>query len=365
MPTYINQPKSMNLKISLIAGALVALGSSVTLCAQKNGKDPSPTPLGAEQAFDEYIDIQVKNFQGVSLGRIKDLGIDLVHGRIVEVLVVTNASLEGRQKVIGVPPLALFPDHLNQVYRIDASAATFDSAPAIVLKKWQDTGRSARVAATYRLFGQEPYFLEEGETANPTDSRPKVALGYMERANKILDLPVANLQHQKFGKVWSMTMDIPQGRVLSVIILAPGNFLTKSIVPAMALSFNDERNGLVIDDTKKEFSDEPRYIFTAAANGQDAHSKSESYTGPHTSVALEQGRGYRDVDQTDRIKMNIRSAKVGGQNVQVGTINDRVTLRGWVSTDEDKRRIGEIAIAASRPELVDNQITVGKPVTGN
>ena len=52
--------------------------------------------------------------------------------------------------------------------------------------------------------------------------------------------------------------------------------------------------------------------------------------------------------------------------MEVGTINDRVTLRGWVNTDEDKRRIGEIAIAASTlKENVDNQITVGKPVAND
>ena len=133
----------------------------------------------------------------------------------------------------------------------------------------------------------------------------------------------------------------------------------------MALSFNPARDGLLLDDSKIEYADEPRYIFTEAANGQDAHAKEESYKGPHTSVALEQGSAYRDVDRTVQINRNIRAAKINGRHVEVGTINGRTTLRGWVTTEEDKRRIGEIAIAASRLEVVDNQITVGKPVTGN
>ena len=58
--------------------------------------------------------------------------------------------------------------------------------------------------------------------------------------------------------------------------------MTKSIVPPQALSFNAARDGLVIDDTKREFADEPRHVFTEAAYGQDAHYKRESYTGPHT-----------------------------------------------------------------------------------
>jgi hypothetical protein len=262
---------------------------------------------------------------------------------------------------VAVPPLALIPDNLNRVFRLNVSTEDFKRAAAINLKNWTDYGRSDRVAAAYTLFGQEPYFLEEGATASTTDARPKMPLGYVERASKIQDLPVGNLQNVPFGKVWSLNMDIPNGRILSVIVLAPGNFLTKSVVPAMALSFNAQRSALLLDDTKLAYSNEPRYIFTAAAFGQDAYSTEEHYKGPHTTIALEQGRSYRDLDQTMNINRRIQATNISAQHVQVGTINDRVTLRGWVETAADKRRIGEIAIAAARLELVDNQIEVGKP----
>ena len=159
-----------------------------------------------------------------------------------------------------------------------------------------------------------------------------------------------------------MTLDIPNGRILSVIVLAPGNFKTKSVVPAMALAFNDKRNGLLLDNTKLEFKDEPRFVFTQATADEGAIVKEESYKGPRTSEALEQGRSYRDVDRTVKINLDILAAKINGRNMEVGTINGRVTLRGWVDTNDDKRRVGEIAIAASRLELVDNQLRVGQPV---
>ena len=50
--------------------------------------------------------------------------------------------------------------------------------------------------------------------------------------------------------------------------------------------------------------------------------------------------------------------------MRFGTINGRVTLRGWVHIEQDKRRIDEIAVAASRLELVDSQIRVGRPAAG-
>ncbi len=78
-------------------------------------------------------------------------------------------------------------------------------------------------------------------------------------------------------------------------------------------------------------------------------------------MPLEQGSGYRDVDRTVQIHREIRASKVNGRNVEIGTNDGRVTLRGWVYTAEERTRIHAIAVAASRLELVDNQIDVGKP----
>jgi sporulation protein YlmC with PRC-barrel domain len=346
----------MKQKLHLLAVAILAAAGPFSKAAESN------PALGAETSFHSFANIQVKNFQDETLGRVTDLGIDLINGRIVEVLVMTDASLDAGKRIVAVPPLAFFPDVLDEVYRLNVSVEVFKSAAAIDLKNWSDAGRTDRVAATYYLFGQEPYFLETGDIASKTDQRPKVSLGYVERSSRILDMPVGNFQKQKFGKVWSLSLDIPKGRINNVIILAPGNFQTKSIVPAEALSFNAERDALLLDDTKAEFRDEPRYVFTAAAFGQKAYSERESYTGPRTNVPLEQGTSYRDVDQTVRINREIRGAKIDGRNVQVGTINGRVTLRGWVPAEDDKRRVGEIAISGARLEMVDNQITVGRPV---
>lgn len=348
----------MKLKPSLLVSAVIAGTLALSIAARA---EPSHERLGAENQIYDFTRIEIKNLQDESLGRIMDLGIDLVNGRIVEVLVTSDSSLDVNNKLVAVPPLALIPDLLNQVYRLDVSTDVFKTAAAIDLSKWAESGRSDRVAAAYKLFGQEPYFLEEGDTASKTDQRPKVPLGYVERSRRLLDMPVGNYQNEKFGKVYSMTLDIPNGRILNVIVLAPGNFKTKSIIPAMALSFNAARDELLLDDTKLEYRDEPRYVFTESAFGQDPYSHEESYKGPKTLVALVQGHSYRDVDRTVFINKAIRAAKINGRNVYVGTLDGRVTLRGWVHTEEDKRRIGEIAIAASRLELVDNQITVGKP----
>ncbi len=354
----------MNTKSKLLASAVIAGTFTLTAWAQAPA-GATPKPMGREKTANEYIQYEIRNLQNEKLGQVTDLGIDLIYGRIVEVLVESDGSLNVGRKIVAVPPLALIPDPVEKIYRLNISTEAFKTAAAIDVTKWEDAGRSERVADAYRLFGQVPYFLEEGDTASKTASRPKVLLGYVERCNKLLGMPVGNSQKEEFGNVWSMTLDIPKARILNVIVLAPGNFKTKSIIPAMALSFNDRRDALLLDDTKAEYADEPRFIYTEAAYGNEAYSHEESFKGPHTNVALEQGGSYRDIDRTAQIHREIRAAKVNARHVEVGTLNGRVTLRGWTYSEEDRRRIGEIAIAASRLELVDNQITAGKPVASN
>lgn len=349
----------MKIQIRFLAAALMAGGLACTSFAQDGA---TPKPRGQEKVINEFIQIEIKNFQDETLGRIKDLGIDIVNGRIVEVLVQTDSSLDGGGKIVAVPPLALYRDVDNKVFRLNVSVETFLTAAAIDLAAWEESGRSDRVAAAYYLFGQEPYFLEEGDAASRTDARPKVSLGYVERCNRMLGMPVGNHQDVQFGEVWSMTLDILKGRILNVIVLAPGNFKTKSIIPAMALSFNAKRDALLLDDTKLEYADEPRYFYTEAAFGNEATDQREAYRGPRTRVALEQGSSHRDMDKTVRIYKDIRAAKINGRQVEIGTLNDRVTLRGWVPTTDDKQRIGDIASQVTTPEQVDNQITVGRPV---
>ncbi|HTJ79473.1 MAG TPA: PRC-barrel domain-containing protein [Rariglobus sp.] len=322
--------------------------------------EPSHDKFGADKAAAPINHIEVRNQDGKFLGRIKDTVVDLSNGRIVAVLVGSGGFLSIGQKIVAVPPLALSRDPFENFYMLDVSTAVFKSAPAIDRSYWQDTDNSARIAAAYHLFGQEPYFLEEGKKAEKTAGPTKVALGPVERSIKLMGMPVQNLQNEKLGKIWGMMLDIQRGAIGEVIIISLDHSKTKSVVPATALQFNASRQALLLNDSEEEFANEPRYSFAKAANGQEAHFKEEPYKGARTTAALEQGSARADTDQTARIKRRILSAKIEAGNVEVGTVNGRITLRGRVNTDEDKRRIEEIAVNASRLELVDDQMTVGK-----
>jgi sporulation protein YlmC with PRC-barrel domain len=361
----------MKLKLLLLAGAVLVGPLAIPVRAQAPLTSNNPADLNPSKDVARMVDIEIRNFQDEPLGRVRDLGLDLVNGKIVEVLVASGTFLGMGGKTTAVPPKALLADATAHCYRLNASTELFASAPAVDLSTWHDATHGVRIAAAYRLFGQEPYFLEKGATSGKTAAgHPKVPLGYVERSSMLLDMPVGNPHGDQFGIVASLSLDIPSGRIRNVIISGGGNFRsTESIVPAMALSFNDKRDALVLDDTKAQFDAEPRYVLTESTlAGLPDTAEQESYSGPHTGVAPIQGSSYRDVDRTVLINQNIRAAKIKSRNIEVGTLNGRVTLMGWVATEDDRRRVGEIAIAASRVEVVDNQLQVGQPppaVTNN
>ncbi|HSH92538.1 MAG TPA: PRC-barrel domain-containing protein [Roseimicrobium sp.] len=339
--------------LSVLAGCFLSVAQAE--------REPDPARLGSEKESVPVKYIQVENLKGEHLGTFKDVVIDLNNGRIVEVLVRSGGFMGIGGRIIAVPPAAFSEGVSKKVYRLDMTQAQFKAAPHIDVSEWTDSGRSRRVAAAYRYFGQEPYFLEEGARPVATEARSKVVLGYVERSYKMLDLPVRNRQGEELGSVQSVGFDLMTGRVLNVIVKAPGFNGERSVIPAMALRFNDVRNGLVLDDTEAEFAAEPRVALIPAGNGQPAYSSEESYAGPRTATVLEQGKSYRDLDRTASIKKGIRAAKLQSYGVEVGTINGRVTLRGQVKTEAERTLIGDIAIHASRVELVDNQIITGEP----
>ena len=88
----------------------------------------------------------------------------------------------------------------------------------------------------------------------------------------------------------------------------------------------------------------------------------------NTYTPLAQGTRFTDVEITYRIHVEMRadtSLSQNAENVEVGTLDGRVTLRGHVNTDEGKRVIGEIAAKIAKPENVSNLLEVRPvPVTG-
>jgi osmotically-inducible protein OsmY len=80
-----------------------------------------------------------------------------------------------------------------------------------------------------------------------------------------------------------------------------------------------------------------------------------------TLTPLDQGNSHADVNTTAQIRKEIiadSGMSVNAQNVKIITIDGRVTLRGPVNSEEEKRLIGEIADRVAHAGNVDNQLEV-------
>ena len=344
----------MKLPLPRLIGALVCC-AALTSTVQA---EPGHENFGASRPTNDMNLVRVETVQGEHLGRIKDLGIDLSNGRIIEVFVTSGGFLGLGGKIVAVPPGALRLDPARPVAYLDTTVETFKAAPALRLSDLPDDHRTDLVAAAYQRFGQEPYFLVRGETSSLLASRPKVDLSTVHSASGLLRMPVRNLQNEPLGTVSSIKYDIQAATVLTVVVKSPGYIDTQSVVPATALSFTEDRKALLLDQTKAQFAEQPRAIVTPAAHGQAASSVEEPYSGERTDIALEQGASYRDIDRTALISRELRKAKIRGLLVKVGTLDGRVTLRGFARSEADRLRAGAIAVEASRLEVVDNQIVV-------
>jgi len=347
------------------------------------------------------IGMQVQNLQNEKLGKVDDLAIDLQSGRIVEVILSMGGFLGVGDTTIAVPPEALRGDFSSKVLQMDANKEKLKAAPKFEMSKWAEYSQPGRITEVYRYYDAEPYFgtVQDG-TRNPDlivhAREAKVQqLGYVERATKIMGMPVKNLQDEKLGKVDNLVVDLPATRVVAVV-LSSGGFLGMgdelSIVPPGALRFTPEHNGVILDANKdaltraphfkssqwpelsepiyveqvyRVYSVEPYFstnrteVDNTALNARDRHSE--------TLTPFDQGNNSADIQTTSSIRKEILARKglsASARNVKIITANGRVTLRGPVNTDEEKRLLGEIASRIAGSDHVNNQLETKFAPTG-
>ena len=75
---------------------------------------------------------------------------------------------------------------------------------------------------------------------------------------------------------------------------------------------------------------------------------------------IDQGEDQTDINKTADIRKRIMDGKmsVNAQNVKIITRDGNVTLRGPVSSAEEKERIHEIAVDVAGKEHVDDQLEI-------
>jgi sporulation protein YlmC with PRC-barrel domain len=337
----------------------------------------------------------------------------------------------------------------------------FNAAPKCDTAKWDEDTQSNRVTEVYGYYGQQPYFVASRDESWTTNSSEAVAqtlprnmdgtinttgartmdtvhnvtvadaveatnniiltrnpdgtwtknyystgkdpnlscskLGYVQKASKLMGVPVRNLQDENLGKVENFMVDLSAGRIVAVII-SSGGFIGMdgelSAVPPTAIRYNTEHDTLQVDASKETLASSPHfkngewpdfnqpayaggvyhaynvepYFNTDATAEPDNTTRNVRDRDNSTLTPLNQGNSQADIDTTAQIRKEIIAAdgmSVNAKNVKIITMDGHVTLRGPVNSENEKRQIGDIADRIAQSSNVDNQLEVTQITTSS
>jgi len=389
--------------------------------ADRNSRNHDFDQMSGVEKASEWIGTEVRNLRDEKLGKIDDLGISLESGRVALVVVSVGGLLGVGDTLVAVPPGALHHDTAKHVVHLDADKEKLKAAPQLELTKWDGCCDANRVGEVYRYYGQETFFLggERSASSARRDSTPpgdnnagtpgltkptqradvtsRMALGPLSKASKVIGMAVRNNQDEKLGKVENLMVDLPANRLVAAVI-SSGGFLgigdELSAVPPSSLKFSGDPDALILDATKESLGkaphfkssewpafDKPGYtesVYRAynvepyrnyrgsdggrsAENDADNTRRNTRDRDDRTVTPLDQGNSTADVDTTARIRKEIVANKdlsINGRNVKIVTSNGRVTLRGVVNSEEERKQIANIARTMASPERVDDQLEV-------
>jgi hypothetical protein len=227
--------------------------------------------------------------------------------------------------------------------------------------------------------------------------------GVLSRSADIVGLEVRNYQREKLGKVSDLLVDLAGGRLVAVVVSSGGVLGVGDrhiAVDPAAFHYDESEKVLHLEATKDSLQNAPHFdttrweelrhqpdtivgyrgdrVFTSEPTRDTVKDRdvSREPVKPDNSAVnerdragkevtpIDQGNNKADTETTARIRkavMDRDGLSVSAQNVKIITTNGRVTLRGPVESEDERRIIQELAVAATSASSVDNQLEVKKP----
>ena len=349
----------MNMKPTAFPHGACRLFSTLLTLAFLAGAEWSPGQATSGQ-WNEGAGKEIKNNQGVHLGFVKDMVVDLENGRYVGMLVSFGGVLGLGEKSVIIPPAALRDNGTPRTLFLNMDEKTFRNAPTFEVSKKVGPPQSAKVEEVYRYFGQTPFFATPNGPST-LNGEKLVPLGFIQKIAQILYLPVENLQGVPVGYVTGLRgLDPVTNRIKGVVIGPYGNIVQgkMKIVPPQALRYNLKHNALRINDHEQEFKDSP--AFEISQGGKFHEEDPSSRPGVHPPP-LAHGEDAKDKAITLKIWKRIsadRNLSVYGKNIEVATANGKVTIRGRATSAANRDRLLSYATEAAGPGNVTDLIEV-------
>lgn len=348
--------------------------------------------LGSLERATQVLGAEVNDARGEKLGKVRELAVDLESGRVVEAMVAKGGVLGVGEKWVAVPVSALRRENAGPIV-LEVDRERWLGAPEFSLESWADQTQSERITARHRYFGVDspitPDYRPQSDGAVPpaTEKNPRT-LARIERASKVIGLPVTSEAGEKIGKVDDLLVDLAAGRLVEVVV-STGGFLgvgdELSGIPPSVFRYDIEGGKVALHVSKEALQSAPRFKDAEWA----AYSKPDRvrevyraygvkpYFDPHhdadntgrnvrdrdsqTLTPLDQGNSSADVKISADIRRELGredGLSVSARNVKIITVQGRVTLRGPVRSASEKQKVEEIAQRIAGVDRVFSQLEV-------
>lgn len=271
--------------------------------------------LGQVQRASKLMGLEVKNAQAEEIGTVDNLLVDVQSGRIIAVVVSSGGFLGTGDELSAVPPTAFGFNAERDTLQLDVTKDAMSAAPRFKSDQWPDFTESGYSEGVYRAYKKEPYFSSMAGNDNRTSRGMNAAMDNGANAR-------TNGDNTRNASTQAGTRDDANR--------------------GMSAGMNNGTNARADADN-------------SARNERDRNDR--------TATPMDQGNSKADTDTTAEIRKGILAGadmSVNARNVKIITNNGRVSLRGPVKNEEEKRMIGEVANRIARSENVDNQLEVAR-----
>ncbi|HEX3799922.1 MAG TPA: PRC-barrel domain-containing protein [Verrucomicrobiae bacterium] len=107
---------------------------------------------------DHLMGMAVKNDAGETIGKVRDLALDLQNGRIVSVIVAAGGVMGVDRKLVAVPPSLFTIDEGNKTLRTSLDKSQLENAPEFKMSDWKNATQASQIRESYQYYGVPTYF---------------------------------------------------------------------------------------------------------------------------------------------------------------------------------------------------------------
>lgn len=330
----------------------------------------------------KLLKMDVKNLQGENLAGVDDVVVDLQRGVVAYIILEGGGFLDMGDKLVAVPSEKFQVSADRKHLVLDVSKEKLLGAPAFEKTTWPDPSDRAWREMVDAYHGRNL----TGAAAADIDAKDR--LGY-QRVSKLDHRKVQSVRGGELGEIQDLMVDVPSGKVLFVVIADKVNGKLANVPPTVFQAgpdkdiayLNTDKQALErapqwdfdknIPYTSKYIADSYRHYSAPAGDWEGTTDPSADNTRRNvrdrqndTLTPLDQGTSELDREITRQIRKWIvvepgeDRFTTQAQNIKIITRDGKVTLRGVVATEAEKKAIDKYARELGGVVGVENQLTV-------